>query len=638
MRRILYMFLLLTLAAPLARAATPSHEARIASLRTDLESALTSFQQNLAKPDFHPEPRALTYTAHCLLALGHPAAEAEPLLQKAFDSQNMDPLSPNFGTFPWQLDNPAIKDPNAVEFTAKPLAPIFLLYGDKLSDQFKHDATRHLQAAAQAILHHKVPLDYTNIFLMKCANLYSLGLILNDRSLQLSGIKGFREWFAFTRAHGLTEYNSPTYANTQLACLLQTERLPTPPASPTLKKELDAALDFLWTDLAANTFLNKNTLGGAQLAGPFSRTYDFLSGSGPFDRFLYAESLRDTPPTKSLLVDSAEPLLNELEHGYRPDQSILQIPHLPERTLHESFGDQPGQDRTTYLTPNFAIGSASASRGQQDRQLSISLAELTPGKTLCDISALAETLDNPYGNKKLPDRTGHQKPTPLKPAAAITQDNATLLALLDLAPSQNADLLKPPPATLSTDILFPANADSIFLDGKPLTHAPNQTLPITNNSWLILREGKAAAALRIFQADAVGGVGGPDNSNTPQFFIKYDNPASHTARLVAYHCTNNTAPIPNTPIRAGLLLLAHDCPTPDFPLSWNTELHAATLSHSTTNNRWSATFTDHARQLTATLNLTTHHPERRTINNIDYHPAIFTLNNEDKTTLLPTTP
>ena len=618
--------------ARLAPADPSSHEARIAALRHDLETDVTHFQQSLANPDTKLDSRALTYVAHYLLALGHPASEAELLLQKAFDAQNMDPLSPAFGTFPWQIGNPDIKDANAVDFTTKPHAPIFLLYGDKLSPEFKHDATRHLQAAAQGILHHKVGIDYTNIFLMKCANLYSLGLILKDRELELGGIKGFREWFAYTRTHGISEYNSPTYANTQLSCLLQTYRITT---SPTLKKELAAALDYMWTDLAANTFLNKNALGSAQLAGPFSRTYDFISGIGPFDRFLYAEGLRDAPPSGTLLVDISDPVLNELENGYRPDPAILNIPRIPTRTLRQSFGTQPGQDHTTFFSQNFAIGSASAEHGQQDRQLSISLAELTTGKTLCDISVVLEHLDSPYGIKKLLDRSGHNKPTHLKNAAASIQDNGTILALLDLAPALNADLLKNPTPTLDTNILFPANADALFLDGKPLTLAPNETIPITADSWLIAREGKAVAAMRIFLADPVGRAdGGAD-----RFFIKYDCPDSRAARLVAYHL-NQSKPlaVPEAPIRAGILLLARDCPTPEFPISWNSELHAASLTQSNDNGLWSATFTDNAHQLSAVLNLPRHRPERRTINGIDYQPAIFTLNGEDKTPILPSTP
>ena len=633
-RRILLTAALLLLLARIAPAKPPTHETRIASLRQDLETAVARFQRNVAKPDTKLDSRELTYAAHYLLALGHPAAEAEPLIQKAFDAQNMAPRSPSFGTFPWQIGNPDIKDANAVEFTAKPLGPIFLLYGDKLSPEFKHDATRHLHAAAQAILHHKVGIDYTNIFLMKCANLYALGLILKDRDLELGGIKGFREWFAFTRTHGISEYNSPTYANTQLSCLLQTYRITT---SPTLKKEIAAALDYMWTDLAANTFLNKNTLGSAQLAGPFSRTYDFISGAGPFDRYLFTEGLRDIPPSGTLLVDIADPVLNELENGYRPDPNILNIARMPTRTLRQMFGANPGQDHTTYFTQNFAIGSASAEHGQQDRQLSISLAEFTPGKTICDISVISEHLDSPYGIKKLPDRSGHQKPTHLKNAAATVQDNGTILALLDLAPSLNADLLKNPPSTLDTNILFPANADALFLDGKPLSLVPNQSIPITATSWLIIREGNAAAAMRIFLADAVGGVGG--RSDNDRFFIKYDCPDSRAARLVAYHL-NQSKPlaIPDAPIRAGILLLVRDCPTPEFPISWNSELHAASLTQSNDNGLWSATFTHNAQQLLATLNLSSHRPDRRTINGVDYQPSVFTLNGEDKTALLPSTP
>jgi hypothetical protein len=621
---------------PVAAAEPTTHDARIAALRQDLEKAIAHFQEDVGKQGARLDSRSLTYSAHYLLALGHPGGEeggAEALIQKAFDAQDMDPTSPGYGTFPWEIGNATIKDANAVEFTIKPLGPVFLLYGDKLSDGFKHEAVRHLKAAAQGILHHKVGIDYTNIFLMKCANLYALGVILKDQNLEMGGIKGFREWFQYTRTHGISEYNSPTYANTQLSCLLQTYRVTN---SPTLKKELGAALDYMWTDLAANTFLNKNALGGAQLAGPFSRTYDFVAGNGPFDRFLYAEGLRETAPAGAILVDTADPVINEVENGYRPDASILAIAKMPSRVLRQTFGTQPGQDRSTYLTADYAVGAASSEHGQQDRQISVSLAERTAGKSLCDISVVLEHLDSPYGGKRILDRSGHAKPTHLKNAAATVQDGGTVLGLLDLAPSMNTDLLKAPVQTLDTNIVFPANAEELLLDGKPLTLAANQVVPISAKSWLIVREGNAAVAMRIFHADAAGGSG------DAQFFIKYDAPDLNAARLVAYHLNQSKAgggvAVPDAPIRAGVLVLARECPSPAFLQSWNSELHTALLNETYEAGMWSVTFSDGPHAVQAVLNVPRHRVEHRAVNGAEYQPVVFTINGEDKTNLLPTVP
>jgi hypothetical protein len=632
-RRLMLGLVVVGMAVSAVAAEPATHETRIGVLRQELEKGVAHFQGDVAKPGAKLDSRSLTYCAHYLLALGHPGNEpggAEAMIQKAFDAQDMDPTSAGYGTFPWEIGNTTIRDANAVEFAIKPLGSVFLLYGDKLSDGFKQEAVRHLKAAAQGILHHKVGIDYTNIFLMKCANLYSLGLILQDKSLEMGGIKGFREWFQYTRTHGISEYNSPTYANTQLSCLLQTYRVTN---SPTLKKEVGAALDYMWTDLAANTFLNKNAAGGAQLAGPFSRTYDFVCGSGPFDRYLYAEGLRETAPSGTLLVDIADPVINEIEHGYRPDESILALARMPSRVLRQTFGIQPGQDRSTFMTADYSVGAASSEHGQQDRQISVSLAERTAGKSICDISVVAEHLDSPYGGKRILDRSGHPKPTHLKNAAATVQDGGTVLGLLDLAPSMNADLLKAPVNTLDTNIVFPANAEELLLDGKPLTLAANQEIPISAKSWLIVREGNAAVAMRIFHADAVGGSG------DAQFFIKYDAPDLNAARLVAYHLNQSKAmSMPDAPIRAGVLVLARECPSPAFLQSWNSELHAALLNETYEAGMWSVTFSDGPHAVQAVLNVARHRVEHRAVNGAEYQTAVFTLNGEDKTGLLPAAP
>ena len=91
-----------------------------------------------------------------------------------FSHQDMDAASPAYGTIPWQVGHPEMRDANSIEFCIQPMGPVFKGYGTRLSPGFKGTITPHLQAAFAAMRRHNVPVTYTNIFLMKPVNLNSL--------------------------------------------------------------------------------------------------------------------------------------------------------------------------------------------------------------------------------------------------------------------------------------------------------------------------------------------------------------------------------------------------------------------------------------------------------------------------------
>ena len=136
-------------------------------------------------------------------------------MRHAFGLQDMDPASPGYGTVPWQQGHPEIKDPNAIEFTMQPVSVILLRHGGKLSESFKQDAEPHVRAAIAAIRRHNVPVKYSNIYLMKLANLLLLGQAVGDGDAVAEGRANFETWLAFTRTNGVTEYDSPTYSPIQ---------------------------------------------------------------------------------------------------------------------------------------------------------------------------------------------------------------------------------------------------------------------------------------------------------------------------------------------------------------------------------------------------------------------------------------
>src|SRR5262249_58450382 len=116
-----------------------------------------------------------------------------------------------------------------------------------------------------------------------------------------------------------------------------------------------AALDYVWTDLAANTS------AGGSVAGPLSRDYDFLTGDGGVELSLYREGLRLALPSQAadltkatLIVDEAAP------DRYLPPAAALCMATTWPREVRSTFGPDAaatGRERTAYLTPDFTLGS-----------------------------------------------------------------------------------------------------------------------------------------------------------------------------------------------------------------------------------------------------------------------------------------
>ena len=125
------------------------------------------------------------------------------------------------------------------------------------------------------------------------------------------------------------------------------------------------------------------------------------------------------------------------ESGYHPGAQILALASLSTREIQQRVGPGAGMDRTTYITPDFAIGSASHWYGEQDRLINIQLAST---KVLPDIAVVADEFDSPYGRIKRPDRAGHQKPVELKRDVSIVQHQGTILALMNLVGAQKREL------------------------------------------------------------------------------------------------------------------------------------------------------------------------------------------------------
>jgi hypothetical protein len=516
--------------------------ARLDAIRAGLRRGLEDFEARLEK-DPTPTTRDLPNAALTRLLLFRDGKGAERLLRMAFAQQDMNPDSPEFGSLPWRIGHPEIVDGNAVMFSMQAMGPILLGHADLLSPAFKAELEPHLRAAIAAMRRRQLKTpSYTNIFLMRTVNLILLGEALGDKDSAEAGYKFLDQWIDYTRANGIHEFDSPTYYFPCLDTLGMGYRYA---ARPGAREKFRACLDYFWTDIAANYFPARGSL-----SGPHSRNYDFLRGGGAVSLYTFVEGLRPDQNTTQLDLERVHLLEGESatgEHaGYHPSSEIVNLAGMPNRVVEQRWDTDPNKTRYNYVTPDFAVGSAQESYGNQDKMISIELA--APG-ILPAISVSADNLDNPYGKIRLKESSGHNKPYHLTSGLTAVQEKGALLALFDLNPRKVTAA-----ATLATEVLLPAGAETISLDGNRFEAGVQGEKAARLNSVIGVREGKTGVAIRVFAADGCAG-------QEPVLALKADEDGlrNGAVRLAIYHYRGAPARMQEAHIRTGLLILVERC-------------------------------------------------------------------------------
>jgi hypothetical protein len=615
---------------------TPFSQERLDYFHSHLVHDLNDFKARLDTPKADATVRTYTYAAYHALAIGMDPKMAEDFIRRAMARQDMNPASTNYGNVPWQMFENTMSDANSIEFTFSSIGPILLGYGDKLSPEFRKELVPHVAAAIEAMYRHKVPVSYSNIYLMKTENLLLLGEAIKDSKAIAAGREQLDTWLDYTRTHGIHEFDSPTYASVQIYCAENGYRHT---GLADVKAKLKTACDYLWADAAANYFDPAGMMAGAH-----SRDYDFLRATGPIERVYYIEGLRHTPAPDDLFVDSYGAYMNALENGYRPSPKILSLAHDHLRIVKQTWDTTPGADRYTYITPDFAMGSTSAHYGPQNREIGIDLGDGGPYVPV-SVSVSGDILDSPYGNLRQVDRSGHLKPNRLWTDLACVQDRGMLLGLLNLRPDQ----AKTPVQCVATEIVLPLQATSLFLDGQ-MVKFPSEALaaeaaviakqkiskqderawdawsmPAHNDSVLGLRYAGAGVAIQIFAADGV-------EDQTPTYALKCDGADLGAGRLVVYHYRGEAKEIQQKVVRAGIMILCDHCDGDADLLQLMKRLKEAPIKQSTSGDVWTVgakILGAKPETLGAALDFKTGQPAMREVNEQPFQPELFSVNGLD---------
>jgi len=551
-------------------------------LKHDVQSWLTNYTH--ANNYGNKAIRELPENALAILALSQynsgqfqvTGGDPDQLLQDLFNKQFLSGAAP--GNLPWVYRDTTPTDLNAIDFAMQPLGPILTHYSAQLSPTTLAAASVFIKNAYPAIISQNIPVSYTNIYVMEFVALILSGEWNNDLVMANEGYHRMYLWWMELKNNGIHEYDSPFYTAADLQSLLMGyDNASWSPGKAWFK----TALDYIWTDLAANYFSPRGSL-----SGPHSRDYDFPYGLGALPPYYYAEmpnlglpwTLAPAAQDDSFLVENLT-----YTNGYHPTHSLVAPLTPPSSTgnlIQEKWGPDlasnghpSGMNRTNFITPDFSIGGVSLNYDNQDRNWSIELTQ-TSTTALPSIAVISDpdpTLNNQfyplcYNNTVL--QATHDKQFHLTMRPMSVQRKGALLAMGAVIPNDMAglavsngsngtktDLLS---TNLLTNIMLPSAADKIVADQ---TTQPLSTSGLTFSTATVIgiRQGNSCAAIRIFHADGCDG----QLSQFSYISDQNDNPPVDTYGLVRYsvtHCSGDAnIPTLTDPVRIGILMLAASC-------------------------------------------------------------------------------
>ncbi|MBV8748272.1 MAG: hypothetical protein JO103_01020 [Candidatus Eremiobacteraeota bacterium] len=535
---------------------------RQALLRPQIHGEMPAYVRKLANASATIPTRTIANAALADMAVDGDATAAARDVDALLATQDTDPSSPTYGNVPWERGPSNVHDGNAISFASEPLGPLLLAYGPQLQPRTREALLARVPAFVAALRRHNVPVSYTNIFVMQSVVLILLGEASHDAAVADDGYARFDRWLADVRAHGIGEYDSPTYYGVDLDSLMLAYRFC---ARPGCKATIARGLDYFWTDVEANLF------DGAVLAGAHSRDYDFLFGHGLLDEYLAFEERSVPIPPRSPDPNSfalSYLLLDEGPDGYHPSDAIRAIARRPH--IFEARYDDKLPPRYDWVTDGVALGSANGDHGEQDKEIAANLAPAS----LPAITIVPDKFDAPYGHATEVDRAGHVKPVHLALHPVSVQRDGLLLATLDLDPS------KANGTTFATNVILPLDAPRLDVNGTAAALAAPTELPLKDSAIIGVRGARGVVAIRILHIDALQG-------KAPQIVLKSDSAGIHyhVARLAIYHARNAIADAPHH-LRVALLIAAAPSASDADLATLEHDLSAAKLDDRTADGVW----------------------------------------------------
>lgn len=511
-RCVLYSLLLLALPFG-SLAAAPD----LPEVANNLAAHSDRFWKECAEPSGSVTSRDLFAWALALCEARQHPERLDRFFQLAGQMQDRDPQSKYYGNFWWSMRDGKVLDANAVDFSMRGGALLWLKHRDFIPAPARDHLQGLLALGAQGCLRHKVPESYSNIAIMNAGDLILLGEALGRPDVADEGYARLDSVFRYTQTAGVHEYDSPTYSGVDLDGLGLIEQFCRRDAG---RAQARALLEFLWTDLALNWFPPAQKLAGAN-----SRTYDFLRGLGELDRnFERAGWL--AAPEAAPAIDA----IYSAQSSWLPSPEIHALSDQYPRLVRQRWGNDWWQARTHWVQPDITLSCASASYGgRMDMPLTVDL----PGdRRSVRCYFIADGRNDPYGQDKLP-AGAHQKAFHLDPFWTAAQRNGDTLGLV----IYRAKDIPTMATTLVSDVVLPMNVDSFWIGGRQVSFTRDKPArsPVKPGETVSLRKGAAALGLRVPWSRDLDG-------RAAQCVLVYDGNTFGAVRLAIEHADGGAKP------------------------------------------------------------------------------------------------
>jgi len=320
----------------------------------------------------HPTRASIGYAAMLLEANDPEHRErACQIIRKILSLQDTNEQSWTYGLWSWYVEEPLDKmfmpDFNWAAFIGKTLLYIIIHHDAQLPPALQKDVREAVRRACMCIRRRPLHMGYTNIAAMTSYVLLVAGERLEDPTLLACGRKRFDAWHKYTKDLGsFTEFNSPTYTRVAIGVV---SRMMTDILDPDRRAKAEQLNWMLWTHRAKR--FHAPTW---QLAGPFSRSYTQLPGSG------FGRLIRPRPDGGAELVPADElPLdVGDWRSPRRPPRDVaaylkaLTRPREEVETFFQAdhrlpngLGNRSSRVSripivgTTHLHPRFSLGTVS---------------------------------------------------------------------------------------------------------------------------------------------------------------------------------------------------------------------------------------------------------------------------------------
>ena len=273
------------------------------------------------------------------------AGEANRIIRRILDHQDLRPKSDTFGNFFWMTHWDRVKDKNAVSFLTIGLVFTYVNFQDKLEDNTKAALERAFPNVLLGIRGHKVRWQYTNIYFLNLGGLVGLARVLDDPSIHAEAVADFNTWVEGTSEDGFHEFNSPTYTPVTLSGM---EAAWAYTSDGEFKDRLRRTMDLITYQMALNL------MPGGFLAGAAARAYQGDTLNGSIGAASYAHVKFGTPAP-------AEPAaLKSSLFDYVPPEPVRSLANeMADGTEIHDRGISLGSRRTHVITQAYGLASQS---------------------------------------------------------------------------------------------------------------------------------------------------------------------------------------------------------------------------------------------------------------------------------------